>query len=95
MIMLGPPVLVERKDSLFTFAAICEINGSVDELVTLRLRFDNDMTIRIDNAATGDKGAMVLSPSLCSVNAEACVCVASRLIGQMMMEEGLLLLPLF
>jgi hypothetical protein len=95
MIMLGPPVLVERKDSLFTFAAICEINSSADELITLSLRFDNDMTIGIDNAATSDKRAVVFFPSLCCVDTEACVCVASRLIRQMMMEEGLLLLPLF
>jgi hypothetical protein len=95
LIMLGPPVLVERKDSLFTFAAICEINGSADELITLSLRFDNDMAIGIDNAATGDKGAVVFFPSFCCVDAEACVRIASGLIRQMMMEESLLFLPLF
>jgi hypothetical protein len=35
--MLGSPVLVERKDPLFAFPTFCEINSSVDKLVTLGL----------------------------------------------------------
>jgi hypothetical protein len=52
------------------------------------------MTVGVDNAATGDKRAMVFFPSLARMYTEACICVASGLVRKMMMEEGLLLLPL-
>jgi hypothetical protein len=92
--MLGSPVFVERKDSFFAFPTFCKINSSVDKLVIFSLRFGDDMAIGIDNAATCDEGAVVFFPSLACVNTEACVRIASGLIGQMMMEESLLLLSL-
>ena len=87
-------MLSKCKDPFLPLATICQINRSINQLVTFRLGLSHNMAIRVNNAAPGDQGAVVFLSGLTRMYTETCIRVASVLVGEVVVEEGFFFLPL-
>jgi hypothetical protein len=82
--MLCSSMIIKRKYPSLPLPTLRKVNCRMHKLILFRLRFNNDVAVRVYNDRTANKRPMIFYASFGSVNTEARVLVAPSLAGKAM-----------